>query len=209
MSNLISKYNISQKDLYSLGIVESKKKSLGYLEKEKLKAVSLKILKPYNVKFMDLGGLLSEIKEGGFDDKYSESVTQEEKSDIEKMIQENSKVSKFYKEWWSGKSKKQKWVIAIAVLFTLGLIGNLTEDKNKNSNSSNSNSNSNSASEEVSKKAYRAGYNDGQMGYGLPASERATAMESYLAHNYNFSSADILVYEMGYNDAVSGKSSEY
>jgi hypothetical protein len=138
MSNLISKYNISEKDLYSLGIIESKKRSLGYLEKEKLKAVSLKILKPYNVKFMDLGGLLSEIKEGGFDHKYSESLPQEEKSEIEKMIQENSNVSKFYKEWWSGKSKKQKWVIAIAVLFTLGLIGNLTEEKNKNSTNSSS-----------------------------------------------------------------------
>jgi hypothetical protein len=96
MSNLILKSNISEKDLYSLGIVESKKKSAGYLEKEKLKAVSLKILKPYNVKFMDLGGVLSEIKQGGFDNKYSESISQEEKLEIEKMIQENSKVSKFY-----------------------------------------------------------------------------------------------------------------
>jgi hypothetical protein len=125
MSNLILKYNISEKDLYSLGIVESKKKSVGYLEKEKLKAVSLKILKPYNVKFMDLGGVLSEIKQGRFDNKYSESISQEEKSEIEKMIQENSNVSKFYKEWWSGKSKIQKGVIVIAVLFTLGLMGNL------------------------------------------------------------------------------------
>ena len=38
------------------------------------------------------------------------------------MIQENSNVSKF-KEWWSGLSKKQKWIIVIAVLFVLGLMG--------------------------------------------------------------------------------------
>ena len=36
MSGLISKYNISEIDLYKLGLVESKKKSSGFLEKEKL-----------------------------------------------------------------------------------------------------------------------------------------------------------------------------
>ena len=65
--SLIDKYNLSEKDLYQLGIIESKKKTSGLFEKEKLKAASLKILKPYNVKFLDLGVLLSEIKNGGFD----------------------------------------------------------------------------------------------------------------------------------------------
>ena len=88
MSNLISKYNISETDLYTLGLVESMKKSSGYSKKEKLKSVSLKILKPYKVKFMDLGVLLNEIKKGGFDTKYSESVSKEKKLEIEKMIQE-------------------------------------------------------------------------------------------------------------------------
>jgi hypothetical protein len=126
MSNLILKYNISEKDLYALGLIETKKKSVGYLEKEKLKAASLKILKPYNVKFMDIGGISGEIKQGGFDNKYSDSISQEEKLAIEKMIQENSNVSKFFKEWWSGKSKKQKWIIVIAVLFVFGFIGSVT-----------------------------------------------------------------------------------
>ena len=71
------------------------------------------------------------------------------------------------------------------------------------------NSKNNSSSLETSKEVYRQGYADGQMGYGLPASETATAMESYMAHSYSFSSADIPVYEMGYNDAITGKSAEY
>ena len=74
MSNLILKYKISEKDLYALGLIETKKKSVGYLEKEKLKAASLKILKPYNVKFMDIGGISGEIKQGGFDNKYSDNL---------------------------------------------------------------------------------------------------------------------------------------
>lgn len=67
----------------------------------------------------------------------------------------------------------------------------------------------NNVGKETSKKIYRQGYSDGQMGYGLPAHERATAYESYMANGYNFSSADIAVYEMGYNDAISGKTAEY
>lgn len=126
MSNLILKYNISETDLYALGLIETKKKSAGHLEKEKLKAASLKILKPYNVKFMHIGVISGEIKQGGFDNKYSDSISQEEKLAIEKMIQENSNVSKFFKEWWSGKNKKQKWIIGIAVFFVFGLIGNVT-----------------------------------------------------------------------------------
>ena len=151
MSNLILKYNISEKDLYALGLVETKKKSAGYLEKEKLKAASLKILQPYNVKFIDIGRVLAEIKQGGFDNKYSESISQEEKLAIEKMIQENSNASKFFKEWWSGKSKKQKWVIVIAVLFVFGFIGSVTDDKTSSSSSSSSPSgnNSNSTSAKV------------------------------------------------------------
>lgn len=135
MNNLISKYNISEKDLYSLSLVESKKNAGGYLEKEKLKAVSLKILKPYNVKFLDLANILKEIKHGNFDIKYSESISQEEKLEIEKMIQDNSNVSKFYKEWWSEKSIKQKWFIVIAVLFIIGLIGKNSEHKSNPTNS--------------------------------------------------------------------------
>lgn len=61
-NDIISKYNISEQDLYTLGIIEAKKSTAGFFEKEKLKAKSMGVLKPYNVKFMDLGNLLSAIK---------------------------------------------------------------------------------------------------------------------------------------------------
>ena len=44
--SLIENYKIGEKDLYTLGLIESKKKTSGLFEKEKLKAASLKILKP-------------------------------------------------------------------------------------------------------------------------------------------------------------------
>jgi hypothetical protein len=108
MSNLISKYNISEKDLYALGVIEAQKKKAGFLQKEKLKAPALKILKPYHVKFMELGALVSEIKNGSLDIKYAESVSNEDKLEIQKMILENSNVSNFYAEWWSEKTKTEK-----------------------------------------------------------------------------------------------------
>jgi hypothetical protein len=125
--SLINKYNISEKDQYQLGVIESKKKSSGFLEKEKLKAASMKILKPYNVKFLDLGNLLNEIKNGGFDVKYSEMFSESEKQETNASIQENSSVSNFYKDWWRSKSKKQKWGLIIGVLFVVGLIGKVVE----------------------------------------------------------------------------------
>jgi hypothetical protein len=64
--SLIAKYNISEKDLYQLGVIESKKKSSSFFQKEKPKAKSLGILKPYNVKFIDLGNLLNEINSNNY-----------------------------------------------------------------------------------------------------------------------------------------------
>ena len=58
----IKKYNISEKDLYTLGIIEAKKSVAGFFEKENLKTKSMGVLKPYNIKFIDLGTLLDEIK---------------------------------------------------------------------------------------------------------------------------------------------------
>jgi len=86
---------------------------------------------------------------------------------------------------------------------------NVESNESNSNNEENDNSNSNSSSEETSKQVYRTGYADGQMGYGLPASETATAMESYMAHGYNFSSADVAVYVMGYNDALTGQPAAY
>ena len=47
-----------------------------------------------------------------------------------------------------------------------------------------------SASLEASKKVYNQGYSDGRTGYGLPASQQASANEYYLARGLNYSSAD-------------------
>lgn len=206
MSNLIIKYRISENDLYSIGLVEIQKKDASYLQKEKLKVVILKILKPYNVKFMDLGGLLSEIKNGAFDIKYSESISSEDKLEIQKMINENSNISKFYTEWWSGKSKKQKWIIAISIVFVFGLIGQLSEPKNNYSSNTNSSSSNNSRSLEGSKKAYRAGYADGQLQYGESA---PPSYEYFLANHPEINGADKMVYRMGYIDGAKGKAKQY
>ena len=66
-----------------------------------------------------------------------------------------------------------------------------------------------SASEKASIDAYRTGYRDGEMAFGLPASETATADEVYMAYGYNFSDADIYVYRMGYEDGMYGKPQKY
>jgi len=62
--SLIKKYNISEPDLERLKEIEKEKSELGLfsMKKEKLKVESMRILKPYNVNFMDLGMLLNEIK---------------------------------------------------------------------------------------------------------------------------------------------------
>lgn len=99
--------------------------------------------------------------------------------------------------------------ISSALAVTAFLIIAFGSDDEGTSNTDTNTINNNSESEEASKKVYRQGYSDGQMGYGLPSSEVASAMESYMAHGYNFSSADIAVYEMGYNDGLYGGSKQY
>ena len=87
-NELINKYNISEQDLYTLGIIETKKDSVGFFEKEKLKAKSMGVLKPYNVKFMDLGNLLNVIKTQGYHkdqtliDKYGNIDLESKKSSL-------------------------------------------------------------------------------------------------------------------------------
>jgi len=117
----------------------------------------------------------------------------------------NSK-NKTVQEWWSERSKGQKWGIILGVLFVIGMINN---SPSSDSSSSTSTTNSNNSSEETSKRVYRRGYSDGQTAYGLPASSRASAYEFYLSRGYNYSSADYYVYEMGYNDGMYGRSKQY
>jgi len=64
-------------------------------------------------------------------------------------------------------------------------------------------------SEAESIRVYRIGYNDGRGAYGLPASSRASASHVYLSNGYNFRPSDYLVYEMGYEDGMYGRSKQY
>jgi hypothetical protein len=123
--SLITKYKITEKDVYRLAVIETRKKTNGLIEKEKLKATSLKILKPYSVAFLDLGKLLIEIKNGGFDLKYAENFSENEKQELNTFIKENSNIASFYKDWWRARSKKQKWGLILGLLFLGVTIGKL------------------------------------------------------------------------------------
>jgi len=65
--SLIEKYNIDEKDLYTICSYESLKSNSSFFEKEKLKGKIMGVLKPYKVKFMDLGLLLEEITSKNYD----------------------------------------------------------------------------------------------------------------------------------------------
>jgi len=84
-----------------------------------------------------------------------------------------------------------------------------SSNKDTSSSTSKSSSTSNSSNKdtslEESKRAYNLGYDDGQMAYGLPASQRASAFEVHMVKGYNFSKIDYLVYKMGYDDAQYGR----
>ena len=177
-------------DLYTLGVIEAKKSKVGFFEKEKLKAKSMGVLKPYNVKFMDLGDLLSEIEKQsyhnnqGLVDKYGE-------------VDLDSKAS----------SAGLKYVLPILVgVVVFFYIFNTSSSDTSSSTSTSSN---NDASLEESKRVYRQGYSDGQTGYGLPASSTASAYEFYTANRYNYSEEDYKVYVMGYNDGLYKKTKKY
>ncbi|MDO5510143.1 MAG: hypothetical protein Q4F57_05565 [Weeksellaceae bacterium] len=64
-------------------------------------------------------------------------------------------------------------------------------------------------SEKVSSKAYRDGYRDGKMGYGLPLYQTATADEAFMLNGYKYSTEDYYVYVSGYNHGLNGLPSKY
>ena len=109
-------------------------------------------------------------------------------------------------ELWT---KKTRWIVTGIVAVMVIINSGNNNSGISNSSSSSSSSSGSSASEETSKRVYRQGYSDGQTGYGLPASSRASADEFYMARGYNFSSADYYVYKMGYDDGVYGRSKKY
>lgn len=137
MDNLIKKYNIAEKDLYRIGCIELQKEGSSFLKRENLKAIVLKILKPYNIKFIDLGAVISEIKNGSYDIKLSEVYSASEKSAIELLINDKNSTINFYKDWWSTKTKIQKWGIALLTFFLMGLFGQKQKSTNKSSDSTN------------------------------------------------------------------------
>jgi hypothetical protein len=110
---------------------------------------------------------------------------------------------KTLKEWWSERSKNQKYLI-ISGLVALFIIGNLTN--NKKTSSGSSYTSGSSSSEAVSKKAYRAGYTDGELNYGDPS---APSYKYFLENHPEITGADVYVYKMGYEDAILGKSKQY
>jgi hypothetical protein len=118
--SLIEKYKINIKDLYIISLIEAKKKRAGFVEKEKLKASALSVLKPYNVKFFDIGNLLNEIEKNNYHLSLENNFSLEEKKEIEDSIQMKSNVKSFYQDWWEGRSKKQK-ITYILILFFLVL----------------------------------------------------------------------------------------
>lgn len=119
MSSLIEKYNISERDLYAISLINSKKKSAGLIEKEKLKASALSYLKPYNVKFLDIGRILDEISKKDYHLIFTNNINEEVKKAIEADINKNSDIIAFYKNWWSNRSKKQKFLL---ILFTVSIV---------------------------------------------------------------------------------------
>ena len=62
---------------------------------------------------------------------------------------------------------------------------------------------------ETSTIAYNQGYSDGRTGYGLPASQRVSAYDYYMARGLKYSSADKGVYVMGYNDGINGRAKRH
>ena len=65
--SLIEKYNIDEKDIYTICSYESLKSNSSFFEKEKLKGKIMGVLKPYKVKFLDLGTLIEEITSKNYD----------------------------------------------------------------------------------------------------------------------------------------------
>ncbi|MFN4972520.1 MAG: hypothetical protein ACK5GX_05785, partial [Bacteroidota bacterium] len=120
--SLIEKYKINNRDLYIISLIEAKKKRAGFIEKEKLKASALSVLKPYNVKFFDIGILLNEIKKNNYHLSLDNNFSLEEKKEIEDSIQTNNNVKNFYIDWWKSKSKKQKIFYVLIFTATVGFL---------------------------------------------------------------------------------------
>ena len=105
-------------------------------------------------------------------------------------------------------SPKKKAIIIFTSVVLFFSTGTYFVNSRTTNNSGISNSSS-SKSLDTSTKAYRQGYSDGRTGYGQPASSTVSAADYYMSRGYNFSSADQLVYKMGYEDGLYGRTKRY
>ncbi len=86
LQKLIEKYQISERDLYVLSVIEDKKKTSGIWAKQKLSNKFMGIMKIYKVSFMDLGSIRNAIQhrkfhlDEGLISKYGEINLDNEKS---------------------------------------------------------------------------------------------------------------------------------
>ncbi len=113
--DLIAKYSISEEDLYMLGLLEEKKIQAGFVEKDKLKKQSELILKPYDIKFIEYGELISQIKQGAYHNN-REMIDKYAGINLEATLVEKAKYVLL------------KYKISEKDLYTLGVIENKKED---------------------------------------------------------------------------------
>ena len=112
----------------------------------------------------------------------------------------------------SYRPEKDPVAILIASLFAIFILLGILNTNFVNSRTTNNSGISNSSSSkslDTSTKAYRQGYSDGRTGYGQPASSTVSAADYHMSRGYNFSSADQLVYKMGYEDGLYGRTKRY
>ena len=102
---------------------------------------------------------------------------------------------------------------SVVLFFSTGTYRELSSGElfvnSRTTNNSGISNSSSSKSLDTSTKAYRQGYSDGRTGYGQPASSTVSAADYYMSRGYNFSSADQLIYKMGYEDGLYGRTKRY
>ena len=146
MTSFIKKYNITELDVYKLALIESKKVGSSYMQKERLKAATLTVLKPYKVSFLDLAKITNEIKSGGFENNQE---LQRKYADInlEEQITNDSNIEKYYSgviDTFKSYSKGKKAAIIIGILLVLSFFMQNKNSSGSSSNSSSTNNNSQS-----------------------------------------------------------------
>lgn len=117
--SLIAKYNISKEDIQTILSLESEKKEVGFIEKQKIQVKITTVLKKYNVKFLDLGNLNKELI--AFDiSNYEEVIGSTDKKDASSR-EDSKKTEVDPKDASKGDPKKGcvPLIIIIGLIFIL------------------------------------------------------------------------------------------